>query len=481
MVNEFTKDEGKSQAYGDLNWLAHAVPSNEEIAKKFTDIGNELKAKFVDGVMGKTADDDEDNHDEMRMSSDEDHFDDDNVVREEIYEAARAGCADLQGKCQIDLPYDFRRTSCTAPEDCSTPMLERQGDGIDYIFEFVESAVCGDCGSKARRSMSCTGGGKGMTFNDLAEKIPPIQEQNFTEDESVFTKSVYSTKTHRTTSGRSKGRSTRSRTSSHRRKLSEGDPSKHRSRSSQLKEDYKAKSVANTASAFIRANVKHSAGDSESVRTHDQEKVGLRSLSFKSGRGSAFENLSASKALTTTTADSTAFTTSAAAPASSTYTELRELCVLSLGSGSSVSSFDEDGGHSWSHHTKHNRKLSGSPNSVLTAITTNASHNKKSETTAKPTEWDQTIDTVVKGLKLLANFIHSLSSNLYGYGVAAPVNKFFCLMSVGFIFLFWPEAIEKDRVQIEKVEIPKKPAPPASLLTLVTQGVSAREHAKEEC
>jgi len=71
-------------------------------------------------------------------------------------------------------------------------------------------------------------------------------------------------------------------------------------------------------------------------------------------------------------------------------------------------------------------------------------------------------------MRTVFNFAHSFSTNVSGKrGSVAPVNKAVCLLSLVFLLLFWPEDREKDRIKIEKKEIPKK-AP--SLLTLVTKG-----------
>ncbi len=477
-VNELNNYAAKKESVAKTFSLPVAI--NQEREKAFTDARDETNVDCLAAGVKEQGNDWTTSQEHMKNQAGD--------KLEALYESARAGCADLQGKCKKSFPDKLRQVSCISSDaECNTPIMERQGDGIDYIFEFVESAICGEyCGSKTRREVAPSGvGGKGMTFKDLADKMPQLRDVNFTEDESIASKSARTSRSHRTTSTRSRGRSTASKSKSksngksksQRKRSSDENAPKPRSRSLNVKGDNPKKKetnekVAENASAFIRANVKPSGLDFESGLNHYQDDHRIPSLLLKPGKGSAFDELASFKALTSPTADSTAFTSNSTGKVTSgKVTELRELCVLSIGSGSSVSSFDEDGGHSWSRHMKDSRKCSSSPNSVLTAITTNTTQ-KKGE--GDQTDLDKSIDSIVRGLKALANFIHSLSLNLYGYGVAAPVNKAFCLLSITIIFLFWPEDREKARVRIERAEIPKKTAP-ASLLTLVTQGATPKE------
>lgn len=315
------------------------------------------------------------------------------------------------------------------------PLFERKDDGIDFIFELVESAFCGEyCETKKKDVMPPAINVEDLPMYKMTPKVAAVKD-----DDSVQTdaKSV--------TSARSNASTVRSKkSSSSRRKRSTLSDTRRRSRTS--RDSRTNKKLAKSASSSIREHIETQPSDegdkrrtskSSSRQGPEPLKSSLRTSKLKHSKASAFEDLSVNKALTSNTTVTTAMT-----EATPSVSGMRELCVLSIGSGSSVSSFDNET-HTGSRHTM--RTIQG-------AI--------KEEVTAAPKGF-------VTSVGLLFSFVLSLSRNVVGTG-AQPVNKAICLCASLIILLLWPEEIEKDRVHYEKKD-PPKPPKQASLLHLVTK------------
>jgi len=456
------------------DWFTQAVVANKRMASEFFDAREGLKAECLTGTI--TAYDDDDDTVKKQTDDERDDF-------ESCYDfPSMKGtlpfeCAPVQPKCRMDDPFKTApwQTSCLMLDQSDKPILERRDDGIDFIFELVESTFCGGQHVLNKRP----NGGKGITFDDLPTYNMPqeLLKDSLAEDELV-SRAGQSTRTHRTSSTRSRSvtshRSDSRKSRSRRKSLGDRDtPAWDRNRSSGTRseedkmKDMMADKIAKTATAYIRENgLEQARLDAEREMSEYRRKKGqkLKSVlktksTLKPDKCSAFKDLppDAEKVPTVSTVESSAITSRPTGTGDgSPLSNMRELCVLNIVSGgSSVSSFGE--GRSWSHHTTRS----------LLDSTPRAS--KKVATSPSVPEVDESTQNFYRTMKTLVNFVHSFSTDLYGEGGAAPVNKAVCFLSLAMIVFFWPEDQEKNRVKIEKKEIPKK-TKRESLLTLVTRG-----------
>lgn len=444
------------QLEGTTNCLSTAVAATKEMAHEFSVAKDGIRTDCLAGEMLEYDDDDC-----SAVSGPETRDDDDDgqeagpefdaVCAAGPMTSKSPGCGtDMPGRCKMDLSYAFHQND-------KFPSTERKGEGIEYLFELVESSLCGGCDAGKR--------GDGVSHdNRISSKdlptynmMPDLRKDSLTEDESAVSRSAHSSRTQRTSSSRSRGRTTsrnRAQVSTRRRRPSDDEATRHRSRSSSDRSDRReetlkkkvSEKIAKKATAFIRENVDPTQTNVDKQGKSKILKSGLRPSSFlKQDRLSAFDDLSISRA------------------SDSQITEMRELCVLNIGSASSVSSYDGDG-PSWSQHTKQDRKMSTSSMSVMTALTENTSNKTSSVSESDVSEIFHRV------MRMLVNFLYSFSTVMYGEGAAAPVNKAVCLASLGFLAVFWPEDREKSRVRIERKEVPRPEK--VSLLHLVTRGGS---------
>ena len=350
-------------------------------------------------------------------------------------------------------------TSCTgqvSDDEISSPR-EKQA-GIESFFDLIESACCGETNDlKMKAEGEC---GKGKTFSELAAcknfKVDDLNEGYASEDyesNSCSSASAFA-KTRPSQRGRSSGRNSSRRNQ----RRSHEDMPRERSRSTNSSAGIQEKlkvvaEVAKKASDIISQNIKAM----EMQRDTPTLKMSMNDRDLPPVVKPAQNNTSDEP--TCATAESTAIASQVFVRPD--HERLREVCVLSLvGSGSTVSSFNEDGGaHSWSLHTK--RKVHSSP-SDLTALTTN-----KSQVDVSLASCRRVVETVI-------NFIDSLTRNIYARD-ALPVNKAVCLLCLSAIILLWPADQEKNRRKVEKVEIPR-PRSPVSLLKAVLRGETKDEN-----
>jgi hypothetical protein len=420
-----------------------AVAANQEMAKEFSAVNDEIRAGCLAGDMMDYDDDDRSVYSAAESRAGDGHREgSESVVHGEGKSKSTACGIDMPGRCQMDLPQN-----CHTQNKSQSSGKER--DGIDFLFELVESSFCGGCDATKKQD----GIAKDMAIisKDLPvyKMMPELRKDSLTEDESAASTFIHSSRTQRTSSSRSRGRTSSRRTrqgSSRRRRPSLDDAPQHQNRSSPVlsnprdesKKKKASEEIAKKASAFIRENVKPSKPNS------------LKPSSYlKQDKSSAFEKNCPARS-----------SRAALETNDSQITEMRELCVLNIGSGSSVSSFDEDG------PSRHDRNTSGSPMSVLTALTENTSNKKKSATLSHR----DVSEAFHRVLRVVINFLSSLSTIMYGEGAAAPVNKTVCLLSLTVLAVFWPEDRENNRVHLEKQEIPKPEK--VSLLKMVTRGGS---------
>jgi hypothetical protein len=349
--------------------------------------------------------------------------------------------------------------------------------GIDF-FDLIESACCGELkGLKMKVDGEC---GKGKTFSELAVcknfKFDERDEDEASDDYESTTS--YSTPRH-AVRGRNTGPKGGRRTL--RRPFEDKPRERSRSKNPDIVSQDNLKfvaEIARKASDFINQNVRTEEDlDTSSFKESPIDKVppianpapktaAEKSAVEKSAVEKSALEKSAADAVTCATAESTAIASQVVPVAPVVpvvrpdHERMREMCVLSLvGSGSTVSSFNEDGGgHSWSFHTK--RKRASSP-SDLTALTTNRSQ-------------DVSIASCRRALESVVNFLDSLTRNLYGKD-AAPVNKAVCFLCLSIIVVLWPAAQEGNRRKVEKVEIPR-PHSPVSLLKAVLRGDTKEAH-----
>ena len=354
----------------------------------------------------------------------------------------------LQGSCAGQVSDD----------EISSPREKK--DGIENLFDLIESACCGETNDLKMKTEG--EGGKGKTFSELAAcknlKFDELNKELASEDyesNSCSSASAYA-KTRPSQRGRSSGRNSSRRNQ----RRSHDDMPRERNRSTNgsigVQEKLKVVAeVAKKASDIISQNIK----SMEAQRETSAMKMSLLGRDSPLVVKPAQNN--GSDAPTCATAESTAVASHVLVRPD--HERLREVCVLSLvGSGSTVSSFNEDGGaHSWSLHTK--RKVHSSP-SDLTALTTN-----KSQLDVSLASCRRVVETVI-------NFFDSLTRNIYGRD-ARPVNKAVCLLCLSAIILLWPADQEKNRRKVSKVEIPR-PRSPVSLLKAVLRGGDTKDEQK---
>lgn len=345
-------------------------------------------------------------------------------------------------------------------------------DGIDNFFDLIETACCGE-NKTDKLKMNLEGGGKGKTFHELAVcrnfKYSKSNDDEESEDyESATSRSQYSSTSRRSSKSSSRGRPNgRSVSRSHHHRPSHEDmprqPNRGALNCSSQKKERASNAIAKKASAFISQNVKAGEQDMDVVApvTPPSENM-LQSKPESKTSVSISSKKSAADDHTSVTADSTAIVSRSARSAE--HAKLRSACVLSLVcSGSSVSSFDEEGGgHSWSLHTN-DRKLKAS-RSDLTTLTNNKSQ----------VDSDVSVENCRRAVETVINFIYSLTCPMYGNGPAAPVNKAVCLFSLGMILLAWPVDQEKSRRKVQRIEIPRAQSP-VSLLRAVLRGSDSKE------
>jgi hypothetical protein len=321
--------------------------------------------------------------------------------------------------------------------------------GFTNFFELIETACCGET-KLANTTMECQHG-KGKTFSELAAcKNFNVQDlTEFTSDsESLASDSRYSTRSRR--SGRraimrkNVSRKFQTEVPKERHQASEPSAPTGTSISTSFTTD-----IAKKASAFIMQNIRSTEEDESasppnvSAISNDVPIVPVVKEAHKS----------AADEPTLITAESTAVesnTVNSIRAVTRDHERLREVCVLSLVcSGSTVSGFEEDdGGHSWSLHTKR-KANSSSPSDMVKSDTPVAS-------------WRRAIATLV-------NFLDSLTRDIHASGVAAPVNKLFCFLCMTAVLILWPVDGEKNRRKVKQVEIPR-PRSPVSLLKAVLRG-----------
>jgi hypothetical protein len=313
-------------------------------------------------------------------------------------------------------------------KDADKPIMVREGDGIDYVFELVESAFCGEYSvSKMRR---------GAKARPSKEELPvPVYE--------------YLT---RTNSLADSVRSSRSGNSRRRR----------RSRTPMRKSKSKRKEVSTNEAAIAKAAVEKSAAAFAFIQrnlsqaTEDTGKSFDEPMAFdevidqanKSEPDvlqdhqvtSAFEGRSA-KVIPSDTTALTANTSQGG-----TIEGMRDLCVLST---SSVSSFDD---HNDAWTTEKKKPWLENPLNHLI-------ENPK-----------KFIGDSKKVIGIVTAFLSTLAANVQLADATAshllPVNKGLCFIACMIILLCWPENMENERRPVEKKEPPKKRG---SLLTLVTK------------
>jgi len=399
--------------------------------------------------------------------------------------------------------------------------------GFGNFFDFIEQACCGETKKDGEFKMITQDGetGKGKTFSQLATsgqfKYDNLKAGEVSEDcTSLSSCSMYARSRRSATKGRSNSRNPNRRHHQHHHRRSQSDLPRERNRSSSSNNNVKnlitqdklkaVAAVAKKASAMITKNIKileiqqRETLEIQQQQQEQKEQEATTTLAIQPTESSAFKTSSppanekthipevvkpTKKKNTTTTAISgdeptcaTADSTAVAShpvvvvvaatnnnknnKQSDDHERMRKLCVLSLvGSGSSVSSFDDDGGgHSWSLHTKGGKVVMASPTD-LTTLTTN-----KAQVEVSLAQCRRVVECVI-------NFLDSLLHVTYGNGGALPVNKAICLLSLSVIYIFWPEDQELNRRIIERVEIPRPPSP-VSLLKAVIRGETREDHSK---
>eukprot|EP00934_Nitzschia_sp_Nitz4_P004342 Nitzschia sp. Nitz4//scaffold16_size188269//35367//36743//NITZ4_001777-RA/size188269-processed-gene-0.44-mRNA-1//-1//CDS//3329538473//4332//frame0 len=401
--------------YKKQNWMEILTAAKEEFktafnAAKFRGMNTSRSDERQDD---NTPDDEREFHDAAR-----DMAESDSMEAVNSSDDRQPTCSELPGRCAMDLPdkEDWKqelnslRMACDPrPKETKIPPLEQKGDHIDFLFEFVESAICGHCDATRQQEES------GLNAIDL-NKLPTYKmlQAKGNDDESIYSAEgkSYSSRSHRSSSSR--------------KKRSHAPSSKRRSRGSSSrssKEEMAPMDELMEESKHL--GTERSAKHISKSRTPIM-KSSLKASSLKPNANSAFEDMSTCKAHASNNTVSTAVSSHVTDATQSDVGGLRELCVLSIGSGSAVSSFDPDN-TSWPHQRKQLRGPLG------------------------------TADV----LKNLASFLGSLLGSLNAG--QASVNKALYGIALMIAVLLWPAHKERERVHYEVKEEPKK----VSLLKLV--------------
>jgi hypothetical protein len=312
-------------------------------------------------------------------------------------------------------------------KDANKPIMARKGDGIDYVFELVESAFCGEYSvSKMRR---------GRKARPSKEELPvPVYE--------------YLT---RTNSLADSVRSSRSGNSRRRRSRTPMRKSKSKRKEVSTKEAAAAKAAIEksaAAFAFIQRNLSQATEDTGKSfdepmafdEVIDQANNSKADVLQDHQVASTFEGGSAK----VVPSDTTALTANTSQ--GGTIENMRDLCVLST---SSVSSFDD---HNETWTTEKKKPWLENPLNHLMG---------------NPKKF---IGDSKKVIGIVTAFLSTLAANVQLADATAshllPVNKGLCFIACMIILMCWPENMENERRPVEKREPPPKRG---SLLTLVTK------------